>query len=1432
MIRNFYPFGRLKNLLFVFVAIAFLSNVAKAQWSQLASITVTNNENKLVRNWQLPIYMNTAGLVAANYMQADGDDIRFSSECSSVVPLNYYIDSGMNTAKTKIWIKIDSLNPLATRVIYLFMANPAATGASTLATFNGPFSSTNQVTGGASGGVTNSQRGFRFTTKQNIIVSSFGKNEPNGSTRYVTLFDWNTQAIVKQEQVAGAAGSYSYQQLSSPVWLPKNAMYTLQLHQGGSDGYYFGNSSQINDALTYHDMRYCNGCTQNSFPNNTLNNFHYGYPDMQFYTVDTPVLTNEPTYSIGAYSVITADPAPSTICAGSNTSFSVATAGTSYNYQWQVYNGTSWSNASGGIYSGAATNTLTLTAATTAVNGYQYRCIVNSCGAFYDTSNAVALTVRALPAVTVHPPNRVICHGGNTTFTVTATGHAISYQWQVFNGTTWGSAVGAIYSGANTNTLTLTGAGAPISGYQYRCLVSGTCAPPATSNPGTLIVNAPASVTSHPSNTAACTGGNASFTVASGGTNLAYQWEVFNGTTWNNATGGIYSGGATTTLNITGVTAGINGYQYRCVVSNTGCTSATSNAAAISVNTAPAVTGNPPSRIICAGNNTTFNITATGTNLMYQWEGSNNGTNWNTLFNNSTYSGVNAATLNITNAQLPTTFRQYRCIVSNNGCTSATSNIGNLTVNTAPDVYQDPLDRIICVGQTTNFQCKAIGTAITYQWQVSTNGGGAWSNVTNGGIYSGATTFNLALSSVPVSMTGYKYRCVASGTCPPPATSNVATLTVNTPVSITSNPTASTTICSGGSASLSVAASGTGLTYKWYINTGNGWSLLSNGGVYSGATTSTLTITGITASGAMKINNYYCEVEGACNSKATPPSELKIHVLPSITSHPVNAIRCENSINLSFKVVAAGTTLSYQWQENRGSGWNNITDGGIYSGATTNELLLGAISLGMNTYRYRCVVTGTCGSVAVATSNPATLTVNPELPVSVSIATNAPLVDSACVGQSVIFKATPVNGGTPTYQWKKNNVNVGTGSTYTTTGLVDNDVIVCHMKSTIACPLPQAEVVSNPIKMTVIPNSTTTLAISSDYGTSGCSGKPIEFTAKATNEGGHPGYKWFVNGTEIPGEVTNKYITMLNHNDQVYCRMETSKRCATPKPITSNTMKMTINQTTTSSIVISPNPDSVVCEKQNVTMYISFTNGGTNPKYQWMLNGVDMPGETNATLQTKDLQQGDSINCRLMSSAICVYPEVSNGVTFDVNPLLDPSVQLNIMYDGDNTYTFTATPTNGGANPTYLWYRNGGVLGGLTGPVQTFTNLSKSDKIHVVMASNEECVNPDLLQVSSRQVGTGVSEIASAIKDLTVYPNPNTGRFTISGKLNESMSGKDVRVTIANAVGQQVYKQSHQVNGSVLNLPVMLEESMANGVYTVNIIIGEETTHIRFVLSR
>lgn len=198
--------------------------------------------------------------------------------------------------------------------------------------------------------------------------------------------------------------------------------------------------------------------------------------------------------------IITAQPIPDTVCAGGNAAYMVA-ANKAFGYQWQVSTngGSTFTNISNNsVYSGVTTDSLNLTAPLTSYNNYQYRCILTGTCVSKDTTDAVALVINTLPAVTGQPANKTICPGTNTSFHVTATGTGVKYRWKVNSGSGWGNVPNSgIYSGVTSATLTLTGATAAYNGYKYRCQVSGTCTPAVNSAIATLTVT-PAVVVTTP----------------------------------------------------------------------------------------------------------------------------------------------------------------------------------------------------------------------------------------------------------------------------------------------------------------------------------------------------------------------------------------------------------------------------------------------------------------------------------------------------------------------------------------------------------------------------------------------------------------------------------------------------------------------------------------------------------------------------------------------------------------------------------------------------------------------------------------------------------------------------------------------------------------------------------------------------------------------
>lgn len=114
-------------------------------------------------------------------------------------------------------------------------------------------------------------------------------------------------------------------------------------------------------------------------------------------------------------------------------------------------------------------------------------------------------------------------------------------------------------------------------------------------------------------------------------------------------------------------------------------------------------------------------------------------------------------------------------------------------------------------------------------------------------------------------------------------------------------------------------------------------------------------------------------------SRNTPPDLGSVEFttetgLLNIVTQPANVSISCGPINAQFTYALTGYVATYQWQENRGSGWNNLSNTGVYSGVNTATLTISAPLPAMNLYQYRCSVNGVCGSAL--TSNATTLTVS------------------------------------------------------------------------------------------------------------------------------------------------------------------------------------------------------------------------------------------------------------------------------------------------------------------------------------------------------------------------------------------------------------------------------------------------------------------------
>ncbi|MDD3334240.1 MAG: putative Ig domain-containing protein [Eubacteriales bacterium] len=193
---------------------------------------------------------------------------------------------------------------------------------------------------------------------------------------------------------------------------------------------------------------------------------------------DTSGNYNNPANQEMTLTVVAAQVAPSiriqpisqSVIEGEASTFTVAADGKpALGYQWQVSKngGINWSNVTDGA--GGTTTRYTTPNTTTAMNGYQYRCIVSNGVSPNATSNGATLMTIAKPSITTQPIDQYVVVGQQATFTLAATGDGLTYQWYINrnDGLGWQKSSGKTGTSQTTAPVTLEN-----NGYQYGCLLT------------------------------------------------------------------------------------------------------------------------------------------------------------------------------------------------------------------------------------------------------------------------------------------------------------------------------------------------------------------------------------------------------------------------------------------------------------------------------------------------------------------------------------------------------------------------------------------------------------------------------------------------------------------------------------------------------------------------------------------------------------------------------------------------------------------------------------------------------------------------------------------------------------------------------------------------------------------------------------------------
>ncbi|RYE16199.1 MAG: T9SS type A sorting domain-containing protein [Sphingobacteriales bacterium] len=501
--------------------------------------------------------------------------------------------------------------------------------------------------------------------------------------------------------------------------------------------------------------------------------------------------------------------------------------------------------------------------------------------------------------------------------------------------------------------------------------------------------------------------------------------------------------------------------------------------------------------------------------------------------------------------------------------------------------------------------------------------------------------------------------------------------------------------------------------------------------------------------------NAYSPVDIGCY--AVTPCGTGVFPTIEITNSTADTLQLCGAVPLILTTnVLPGQFTNLQWQK-------NLVDS---IGATANTLSV------TSSGSYRLVGTTACGSVASRSVYVSGTIVQP----TVTIQSSA---SSVCRGTSVVFTSTLTNiSANPTYQWQVGGINAGSNSNTFTIASLDQssqvNLIVTSSECAVSVSTP-----SNTITIAVLPGP------DADAGTDTliCSGGA---GAQLNGTGGDI-YFWsppvglsnpnIANPVANPNNTTEYVFTVTNANN-----------C-----ISRDTIVVTVSAVLTPGVSISATSLNV-CEGDSVTFNASSTNAGTNPIYQWKVNGINA-GTNSPSFTSTSLEDGDRISVDLTSNAPCVssQPVSSNAVTITVGNLAVPVIAFenNVL-----------SVTNPSAGALYIWEHKAGGVWEIVNPQATGINF-------IPLVSGEYRVAALEASCIKFSVSLVVDLSAPPVSGIRAYPNPATSTITI-GTLDPS-DGWEM-LSLLDSDGRQVFAPMNILNQTSVTLNI---SSLQNGVYFV-----------------
>ena len=413
-------------------------------------------------------------------------------------------------------------------------------------------------------------------------------------------------------------------------------------------------------------------------------------------------------------------------------------------------------------------------------------------------------------------------------------------------------------------------------------------------------------ISQHPQNVKTSVGKGVRFEVKAQGSGLSYQWYFKKKNSsewklWNDHTSSVTYGDSNESW---------DGMQVRCQITDRKGMVLTSKAAVVTIVNSPIITSQPQNVTTAPGSVVSFEVTAEGNGLKYQWYFKKTGATGWSKWNSHTAASTSGTANDSWNGM------QVFCRVTDSGGMYTDSAAATVTIKQTIIITSQPQNIKTAAGLSATFEIQANGKGLTYQWYYKKAGASNWS------LWKSHTDSSFSVIANDT-WNGMKVYCRVTDNTGAFVNSDSAVVTLVPKVSISRHPENVNT-SAGRSVSFTVIAKGEGLKYQWYYKKSGAsdWSLWSKH--------TQLTVTDI-ANDSWNGMQVRCSVSDfAGRSVYSTPATITLSGGITVKSGPSNAV-AKAGEKVTFSAVAEGQRMSCQWYFKKAgaSGWT------LWNGHTT-----------------------------------------------------------------------------------------------------------------------------------------------------------------------------------------------------------------------------------------------------------------------------------------------------------------------------------------------------------------------------------------------------------------------------------------------------------------------------------------------------------------